>query len=231
MAELLILAEGQTERTFARDVIGPHLNPLGIRVDSTLLNPKDKITGKSQGGALSYLKVKRYLQQLMQQDRRSVRFFTTMIDLYKLPTDFPGYAAAEALRHLPAERVASLEAALADDVAASRFIPYLQLHEFEACLFVEPAALAPQFDNAKAPIKRLEQVAAGFETPELINDGEQTAPSKRIIAEFPRYAKEKSRVGPVVAQQIGLPAIRAKCPHFHAWISRLEQLGAPPNQP
>ncbi len=229
MTELLILAEGQTERTFARDVIGPHLNALGIRVDSTLLNPKDKSTGKSHGGAVSYAKVKRHLDQLMRQDRRNVRFFSTMIDLYKLPTDFPRYRDAETLRQRPLDRVHALETAFAADVSSRRFIPYLQLHEFEACLFVDPGAFASQYENAAARIQRLEQIAASFDTPELINDNEQTAPSKRVIAEFPRYGKEKARVGPLVAQQIGLSAIRAKCPHFHAWISRLEQLAAPAN--
>ena len=58
----------------------------------------------------------------------------------------------------------------------------------------------------------------------LINDGQQTAPSKRIIAQFPDYGKAKSTFGPQLAQRIGLSKIRSKCSHFHRWLSRLESL-------
>jgi hypothetical protein len=66
----------------------------------------------------------------------------------------------------------------------------------------------------------------GSVTPELINDGQHSAPSKRIIAQFPDYRRAKPVVGPQVAELIGLDVIRGKSPHFSAWLSRLEQLGA-----
>ena len=60
--------------------------------------------------------------------------------------------------------------------------------------------------------------------------GQHTAPSKRIIAQFPQYNDLKTTVGTQVAEQmaerIGLENIRSKCPHFKAWIDRLEKLGA-----
>jgi Domain of unknown function (DUF4276) len=59
----------------------------------------------------------------------------------------------------------------------------------------------------------------------LIDDGRDSAPSKRIIAELPDYEDAKPAVGPQVAELIGLNVIRGKCPHFAAWLSRLEQLG------
>ena len=58
-----------------------------------------------------------------------------------------------------------------------------------------------------------------------IDDGQHTAPSKRIIAEFPEYSK--TTVGSQMAERIGLENIRSKCPHFKAWVERLEKLGAP----
>ncbi len=60
--------------------------------------------------------------------------FTTMFDLYALPDDFPGYEAAKAIGE-PYARVAALETAFAEAINDSRFIPYIQLHEFEALLF------------------------------------------------------------------------------------------------
>jgi hypothetical protein len=66
-----------------------------------------------------------------------------------------------------------------------------------------------------------------FESPELINDGEQTAPSKRIIQAIPSYEGAKVSVAPLMAQKIGLEIIRQKCPHFNQWIERLENLSQP----
>ena len=62
-------------------------------------------------------------------------------------------------------------------------------------------------------------------TPELIDDAQHSAPSKRIVAELPDYEDAKSVIGPQVAELIGLNVIRGKCPHFAAWLSRLEKLG------
>ena len=60
--------------------------------------------------------------------------------------------------------------------------------------------------------------------PEEIDDGEQTAPSKRIIREVPLYAKLKPIAGPNITSAIGLPELRRACPHFDGWVRKLEQL-------
>ena len=60
-----------------------------------------------------------------------------MFDLYALPADFPGYA--EARREVdPYGKVRILEDALGNDIADRRFIPYIQLHEFEALILADP---------------------------------------------------------------------------------------------
>ncbi len=64
---------------------------------------------------------------------------------------------------------------------------------------------------------------------EQINDDPQTAPSKRLAAFFldhlnQRYDKPFHVHGPLLALEVGLPAIRAACPRFDTWLSRLEQL-------
>ncbi len=56
--------------------------------------------------------------------------------------------------------------------------------------------------------------------------GRKPRRSKRIIAQIPDYEDAKPAVGPDVADLIGLDVIRAKCPHFNAWICRLEDLGS-----
>ncbi|MCF3576954.1 DUF4276 family protein [Planktothrix agardhii] len=99
----------------------------------------------------------------------------------------------------------------------------------------------PEFEEAQKisdPYERVEQLenalfqdindlCQSFESPELINDGEQTAPSKRIIQAIPSYEGAKVSVAPLMAQKIGLENIRQKCPHFNQWIERLENLSQP----
>ena len=128
---------------------------------------------------------------------------STMFDLYGLPTDFPDYEHA-VNTHDPYDRVRILENALSRDISDSRLIPYFQLHEFEALLFCEPKILGSQFPGRGTEIRRLIETTSGFGSPELINDGSQTAPSKRIIKEIPEYEGRKASVGPIVANKIGL---------------------------
>jgi hypothetical protein len=100
-----------------------------------------------------------------------------------------------------------------------RFVPFVVMHEFEGLLFSDCQAfsrgigrpeLRPDFQN----------IRDNFATPEEINDCSETAPSKRIQALVPDY--EKPFLGVLAALEIGLTQIRSECPHFRAWLERLE---------
>ena len=169
-----------------------------------------------------YTKAKRDIERWIKEDQNSDARFTTMFDLYALPGDFPGYEYARQESD-PYARVRLLEDALGEDISDQRFVPYLQLHEFEALLFCDPQKLEERFDRHSAGIVRLAQ-AAEQSNPELINDGNETAPSKRIIREIPEYESDKASSGPIVAQRIGLTTLRTKCQHFAEWIGKLEDL-------
>ena len=58
--------------------------------------------------------------------------------------------------------------------------------------------------------------------PEEINDRPETAPSKRIIKYFSSY--QNPLHGCLVALDVGLDTMRARCPHFAQWLKKLEQL-------
>ena len=73
---------------------------------------------------------------------------------------------------------------------------------------------------------RPREIANQFSTPEEIDDGKATAPSKRILKLAPEY--EKVAHGVTVAARIPLSAIRLACPNFDAWIRRLEALAVVP---
>lgn len=209
MSRVLVFVEGQTEETFVRDLLEPYFYPLGIYLTPILA----QTSPGHKGGIVSYGKVKHQVTRLCRQNRRA--YVTTLIDYYGLPTDFPAIDNQAQDAH---QRVLQLEQALQQDIDESNFIPNLLLHEFEALLFSAPAKFAEWLDDGK-PVAELEAIRAAFDSPEHINNSPQTAPSKRILALVPIY--KKTLHGPLIAEDIGLDAIRAQCPHFNRWIERL----------
>jgi Domain of unknown function (DUF4276) len=225
MPRLYLFAEGQTEQTFADTVLKPHLANFGVYLNKPVLVAHAKKKGRvHRGGGRKYLPMKNDILRLLSQEKGGDVFFTTMIDLYAIHSDIPNLSEAEKLRRMPCKRVEFLEQAFTEDIGDPRFVPYIQLHEFEACLFSDPKWFAFFYDHHARQIEALETIANTHKTPELINDGPRSAPSKRMIADLPDYEGAKSVVGPQVAELIGLGTIREKCPHFAAWLSRLERL-------
>ncbi len=229
MPRLYLFAEGQTEQTFADNVLKLHLAYRSVYLHPPVLIAHAKKKGKiHRGGGRKYLPMKNDILRFLAQEKGGDVFFTSMIDLYSIPADFPRLAEAEKLRHSPQKRVEALEQAFVQDIGDSRFIPYIQLHEYEAYLFSDVTRFQYFYDSHEKKIAALKTIADEHPTPELIDDRPHLAPSKRIIAEFPDYEGAKSVMGPKLAELIGLKVIRDKCPHFAAWLSRLEQLGCRP---
>lgn len=226
LIRLHVLAEGQTEESFVNTLLAPALAERDITVDVHCITTGRHRGAAYRGGFVKYEHLARDLTLWMKQDQQPDSWFTTLIDFYGLPSGFPGLGTIAGSLN-PPDRVAGLESALAGDVVARlagssvsrRFIPYIQLHEFEALLFANPAAFLEAFPDGARAIKRLEDIRAQFPNPEDINDKPATAPSKRILALLPGY--QKPVAGLLIAQRIGMDAIRAVCPHFNAWIVRL----------
>ncbi len=219
MKQVLVYVEGQTEETFVRDVLAPHLfTTCSIFVIPTLARTKRTKSGQTfKGGIVSYGQVKKDLRNLL--NTPNVALVTTMIDYYGLPDDFPGIST------LPtgtlSERVRALQDAFAMDIGSQRFLPFLVLHEFEALVLTEPEHLADVLPQYKAKLADLQRDINGL-PPEEINDGDTTHPAARIRQYFPGYQKRLH--GPLLFQKIGIETIRDKCPHFHDWLTRLESL-------
>lgn len=224
---LHIVAEGQTEQRFVKEVLAPHLAHYGVYADARcILTSKDKRAGRqSRGGLPNYLKAKNDIQTWLKEDGRANCRFSTMFDLYALPNDFPDFEVANRCTD-PYQKILTLETALAQDIGDSRFMPYIQLHEFESLILADARQLDWEyFDHAQA-IKSLVELVevVGGGNPELINQGFATAPSRRISNQIPEY--DKVSAGYSVVERIGLSTLRHKCPHFSQWLTALEQLGA-----
>ncbi len=227
MVRLYLFAEGSTEQTYADTVLKPYLANFEVYMQPPVLIAHTRRKGLiHRGGGRKYLPMKNDILRFLAQEKHGNVFFTTMIDLYAIQSDFPQLAEAEKLRHLPRERVEMLEQAFAQDIGDRRFVPYIQLHEYEAYLFSNPSCFGYFYDQHTRQIDALQKIADGFDSPELIDDGSESAPSKRIIAEFPDYKDAKSVVGPQVAELIGLDSIRNKCPHFASWLAQLVDLNS-----
>ncbi len=217
---LYLTVEGETELKFAKETLAPHLAQFEVEVRPRMVLTNRKL-GK-RGGALHFQRFKRDTTHLMRDDANRETRFSTMMDLYALPADYPGWAEAEK-KAKPVDRVLELERALAGELADSRFIPFLQLHEFEAFLYCDLNQLLSRIEDSEKAIAQLQQEVAHL-NPEDINEGATTAPSKRLINHLPRYEHLKVRVGAPAASAIGLPVLREKCPHFGQWLTRLENL-------
>ena len=143
---LHFVVEGQTERRFVESTLGPHLANRSIWVDARCVQTSRMHGRKHSGGIQGYVRAKGDIERWMREDQNAGARFTTMFDLYALPGDFPGYEAAVQARD-PYARVQLLEDALGEDISDQRFVPYLQLHEFEALLFADPEKLEERFDR------------------------------------------------------------------------------------
>lgn len=222
-----ILCEGLTEQGFVEEVLRPYLQDKGIKgIKSTLIETNKK--KNARGGLLSYnhaLTDLRLLQRTKIDGDFERHIFTTMFDFYALPDDFPGFEKIKTIRD-PYLKVSNLEKDFADEINDNRFIPYIQLHEFESLLFCGIEYIAELYPGCEKRCKQLTQALQNVGNPELINNSPHTAPSKRIIKAIEgdnktHYNYNKPTTGKIVTGKIGIDMLREKCKHFNEWIEKL----------
>lgn len=205
-----VFCEGQTEETFVREVLCTHFVPMQIWLNPIII----RTSPQGRGGAVSYEKVKRQIENQCQEDPSA--WVTTMLDFYGLPSDFPGMDRRSNARL----RANVVQRVFQQDIVHHNFLANLIIYEFEGLLFSDPSAFGQWFDTST--VESLRNVRKEYDTPEDINDSSDTAPSKRILNTCQGY--EKVLHGPLIALDIGLDIIRRECRSFDAWIQRLEAL-------
>ena len=224
MVRVHVICEGQTEETFVNEVLRVPLRQRGVELHPSLVGKPGK-----KGGALQPARLIFDIRNRLLGDKTA--YCTTLFDFYRLPAgDFPGRTEAMARSNSTDKATCLLEkisAAVRRDVgddAMRRFIPYVQMHEFEGLLFSNATSFARAIgqEDIAVPFQRIRDA---FASPEDINDDAASAPSKRISNLFPSYEKPIS--GSLAAMEIGLATIRSECPQFHVWLTRLEALTNP----
>ena len=175
MPRLYLFAEGPTEQTYADTVLKQHLAARGVYMQGPVLIAHAKKKGRvHRGGGRRYEPMKSDILRFLKQEAGSDVYFTTMIDLYAIHADFPGLDEAEKVRHLPYDRVDRLEKSFAADIGDPRFIPHIQLFEFETILFCNPTTFNSFYGDCQQQIGKLAAIAAEYESPELIDDGQHS---------------------------------------------------------
>src|SRR5690606_4213637 len=129
MKRVIIICEGETEREFCKNVLAPHLFHHNIVIQSPLIK-------RSMGGIVRWPILKKEIQIHLLEPNVIV---STLIDYYGLyqKYSFPNWEEGEKIENKNV-RMDFLEAAMKADILDTvrhRYLPYLQLHEFEGLLF------------------------------------------------------------------------------------------------
>jgi hypothetical protein len=221
---LNITAEGQTEMEFAKNTLALYFEPFGVVVQTRCVMTSKNKHRTYRGGLLDYEKAKKDLLTWMAEEKSGDAFFTTMFDLYALPDNFPKFEESLKIND-PYLRVAFLEQALKADIGHYKFIPYIQLHEFEALLLSNPDLFLLEYPDAQLKVDGLKRIVEQHDNnPEKVNTGRHSAPSKRIIALIPEYEGNKTTVGATLAGLEGVEVQKKRCKHFAEWINIIEKI-------
>lgn len=227
MIRVNVITEGQSELRFVKHVLNHYFNGQLIFDARCVLTSKDRRSDyEYRGGMSSYISAKKDIQAWLLSDTDA--YVSTMFDFFRLPPDFPKYE--EAMKRTDRrESVEILETALKQDILNAvpdilpdRFIPYIQLHEFESLLFTDIRVLKYDYltEDDIRNIDRLYEETKNI-PPEEINHGAETAPSKRILH---TVAYQKGDMPSEWLEVITIDRIREKCPHFSQWLGRLQSL-------
>jgi hypothetical protein len=225
MVEVIVFAEGQTEEKFIKQVVAPALRHLQVFVKPQTLNTSQT----TKGGAVTFNRLKFNATNTLKQHPKAV--LSTFLDLYALDKDFPAFEEAKKQRDVYA-RVACLQQALNTAIVShvqcrpERFVPHIQPYEFEGLLFSDVQALSAVEPTWGKSLTALTAIRASADTPEHINDGYATAPSRRLEGLLhPKY--KKTTHGPRAAERISLDVIEKECRHFKTWMDALRGLASP----
>lgn len=215
MIRVMIICEGATEEFFVSKMLAPHFISYNVSVSPINLDR-----------GFNYDSLKNNIVKTLNSDKNA--HVTTLVDLYGISNDYPGYKANATKEAL--QKVLMIEEAVQQDVLTHKhlynrqFFCHFQLHEFEALLFSDPNSLEESLiiDHPEIPKGSFAKILSDFPSPEYINDSVHTKPSQRIINLAPSY--DKVSEGILIAEIIGLEKMRNACPHFDLWIKKIENL-------
>jgi hypothetical protein len=219
MKRIHCIVEGQTELTVFTNILAPYIF---FKTGSYISFSTLKCTG---GGITNYSKL---FIELRNHLRDKEKILTTFFDYYGILEShhFPNYQEAKQKQSDPTKGVQLLEQGMIEDlkskgIETKNFVPYIQLHEFEALLFSSAEGFS-LFNNSSI-VEEIRNITAHYQNPESINDSPLTAPSKRIIAIFEKQGMKYEKIidGNNIATKIGINTFMERCPRFRGWVQLL----------
>ena len=212
MKRLYIIVEGQTEQEFVNTMIAPYMQQYGVYDVKPVLIHTSK-TGR--GGFVNYSHLKKDALKLL-NSRKNDFVVSMFVDFFRIPEIPHRERWSQKATHK--EQVSEMERCIAEDIHDYRFIPYIQLHEFETLLFSSNKGFETYFQEDEA--QKTQKIVLQFDNPEDINTTPEGAPSKRLIDINANY--DKVIEGNLIALEVGMDSIRTKCHHFKEWIDKLK---------
>ena len=213
MKRLIIICEGPTEKEFCKDVLSEYFLAKDINLECPTIK-------HSNGGIVPWSILKK---QIVRHLNEGDCIVSLLIDYYRIRDSysFPGWMGSKKITNLYDRMHFLFDRMLLDitEELRPRFIPYIQLHEFEALLFSNIAIFKENFTNDELDFSVLEKAVKSVDSPEEINNGPTTAPSERLKSAVKGY--DKVVYGACLASDIGLKTIREKCVLFNEWIEKL----------
>ncbi|MEO8567751.1 MAG: DUF4276 family protein [Ginsengibacter sp.] len=218
MKRVIIICEGDTEKEFCTKLLSTYFASKNIFLQSPLIK-------KSMGGIVKWSELQKQILLHLKNDKKA--FVTTFIDYYGLYAkyQFPGWDDSMKISDKNS-RMDFLEKSMAESInddLRRRYLPYIQLHEFEGLLFNNIKIFYEQIPSAELVGKdELKKTFDDFENPEMINDTRETSPSHRLMRIVSGY--NKIVYGNILADAIGLENIRSKSNRFNQWLQKIEDL-------
>ena len=210
MKTVIIICEGPTEEVFCSNLLSQYLqNSCRIEIRLFVFN-------------CNWQRIKDMAEKALKQQKNAL--VTTFFDYYGVKTKkFPNWKETVGINKANVrERIEILENGMIEEIDSNlryRFIPYVQLHEFEALLFNNIEVFDDMFEFEQYDRAELLNVFNEFPDPEMIDQGTETSPSHRLIKIIPAYRKVIQ--GNAIAEKIGIEQIRQKNKHFNDWIEQL----------
>lgn len=212
MKNVYVYCEGQTEETFINNVLSPYFANMGIWMYPIVCTTKRTLSKKYRGGVSDYEKIKKELYNIGREHHGEI--ITTMFDYYAMPDNTPLIDCNDSDIYV---RIEKIEEAINKDIGLSNCYFNFSLHEFEGLLFSKPSSFELIAD--KDVVQKIQDMKDAAPTPEHINNSPETAPSKRLEALMPGYAKVKN--GSLLSQDMGIDIIMKNCKHFSSWIKKI----------
>lgn len=226
--QVAVVVEGPCERDFLQSIVAPALGASNVYLSASVI-------GKAghKGGNVKFERLVTDVENYLSQ--RKDLIVSMMIDYFRLDPAWPGMpqlqqrmnsgatlSLQEKADFLNQGTLDALRLALpAVENIEQRFIPYIQMHEYEALLFSQQDVLATYLGVDERQVAKILQQ---YKTPEHINTNPTKAPAAQLqVLTSPRNYR-KRRDGIAIAQKIGLYPIRQQCHIFDGWITNLEQV-------